>query len=105
MYRHTYSAAAGEWTPRTHWHAFDGGEENTKRSSDGRWTCLKAKRPSRCSKLAPASETTVQKNFIMALFSGSGTSSSFKFSTNPKNLSIASQLCVERTPSAPECGT
>jgi hypothetical protein len=23
MYRQTYSAATGEWTPRTHWHAFD----------------------------------------------------------------------------------
>src|ERR1700679_413996 len=112
MYRHTYRAAAGEWTPKTHWHAFDGGEENTKRSLHGRWICSKAKRSFRFSKTVPISlslasalETMVPKKLITALFSGSGTSKSFKSPTNPKKLRIASHLSVQRTLSALECGT
>src|SRR6202522_4641621 len=108
MYRHTYNAAAGEWTPRTHWHALDWSEENTNRSLDGRWIRLKSKRLVRFWKpwSVRSSEpfTTEVKKLIISFFSGWGTSSSVKFLTNPKNLSIPSQLCSERL-LLPECGT
>ena len=52
MYRHTYGVVAAEWTPRNHWHAYDWGEEKTKRFSQECWTCSNEKKTSKMIKIS-----------------------------------------------------
>ena len=109
MYWQMYRAETGDSMPRTHLHALDWGEENTKRFAKGWLINSKGKRSEIVANVlltrlsACLLETRVEKWFIIALFSGSGTLRFCKSLTNPKNLRIASQLCLKGPWPEPIC--